>query len=153
MSAEGVTGDAQHRFEEPTSRYPKPRLVRKSEQVPLSISLPGLAAAANSRVWHKGVRTERSFARRLTFPPGGGTPIHTVTCDHVVVQMEGMIEFVMDGCVFALEPGDLLYFPANMLYEIHNRSEADAVFVSVGVEAEFGWPPRSNYWREPECGE
>jgi hypothetical protein len=36
-----------------------------------------------------------------------------------------------------------------MLYTIRNRGEVDAALISVGIEGEFGWPPRSDYWAEP----
>jgi mannose-6-phosphate isomerase-like protein (cupin superfamily) len=153
MSAEGVTRAAALPFEEPTTRYSEPRLLRSAEQVELSITLPGLDDGAYARVWHKGLNTARAFARKITVPPGGGTPIHGVTCDHVIVQQEGTVEFVMDLRVFRLEPGDLFYFPANMLYELRNPGTTGASLISIGIEAEFGWPARSSYWREPGADE
>lgn len=72
-----------------------------------------------------------------------------MTCDHVIVGVEGRTDFELRGEVLTVETGDLLYFPANALYSIRNRGEVDSVIISVGIEAEFGWPPRSDYWVEP----
>jgi quercetin dioxygenase-like cupin family protein len=137
------------RFTEPKARYSEPRLLTDAEQVPLAVDLPGLDDGENARLWSKGLNTERAFARRVTVPPGGGTPVHGVTCDHIIVQLDGAVEFVMDARVFTLTPGALFYFPANILYQIRNRTSAPATLISVGIEAAFGWPPRSSYWHEP----
>lgn len=139
-------------FVEPTVRYPEPRHLRAADQVALDVDLPSIADPRQQRRWHRGVRTERAFARKVTVPPGGGTPIHAVTCDHVIVQLAGMAQFHMRGQIFELRPGDLLYFPANMLYAIRNVSAAEASLMSVGIEASFGWPPMSDYWAEPGTG-
>lgn len=136
-------------FVEPKGRYPDPLLVKVADQRAVDVDLPSLEDQRYQRTWHRGVRTERSFARKVTLPPDGGTPIHAVTCDHVIVGLEGRTEFEMRGEVWGVEAGDLLYFPANMLYAMRNRGEVDAAFISVGIEAEFGWPPRSDYWTEP----
>jgi mannose-6-phosphate isomerase-like protein (cupin superfamily) len=137
------------RFVEPQARYPDPLLVRAGDQRPLNVDLPSLEGEGYQRTWHRGVRSERAFARKVTLPPGGGTPIHAVTCDHVIIGLEGRIDFEMRGEVLPVEAGDLLYFPANVLYTIRNRGEIDAALISVGIEGEFGWPPRSDYWVEP----
>jgi mannose-6-phosphate isomerase-like protein (cupin superfamily) len=134
------------RFVEPQARYPDPLLVRAADQRALDVALPSLDDERYQRAWHRGVKTERSFARKVTLPPDGGTPIHAVTCDHVIVGLEGRTDFEMRGEVFPVEAGDLLYFPANVLYAMKNRGTVDAAFISVGIEAEFGWPPRSDYW-------
>jgi quercetin dioxygenase-like cupin family protein len=136
------------RFVEPQARYPDPLLVRVGEQRALDVDLPSVEEEGYQRTWHRGVKTERAFARKVTLPPGGGTPIHGVTCDHVIVGLEGRIDFEMRGEVFPVEAGDLLYFPANVLYTISNGGDVDASIISVGIEAEFGWPPRSDYWAE-----
>lgn len=144
-----VNTSATKSFTEPKARYPEPRLLRAAEQVALDVPLPQLDDTTFNRHWHRGVRTERSFARRVTVPSGGGTPIHAVTCDHIIVGVTGQADFEMNGQTYRVESGDLLYFPANMLYGIRNRGDADAAFISVGLEAEFGWPPRSDYWADP----
>jgi quercetin dioxygenase-like cupin family protein len=136
-------------FAEPQALYPEPRLLRAADQVALEIPLPQLDDGSFGRHWHRGVRTERSFARRVTLPPGGGTPIHAVTCDHIIIGLLGRADFEMHGQIYSVESGDLLYFPANMLYALRNRTDADAAFISVGIEAEFAWPPRSDYWSDP----
>ncbi|HVV53484.1 MAG TPA: cupin domain-containing protein [Polyangia bacterium] len=136
-------------FVEPKGRYPDPLLVRAADQRTLNVDLPSLADERYRRTWHRGVRAERAFARKVTLPPDGGTPIHAVTCDHVIIGLEGRTDFEMRGEVLTVEPGDLLYFPANVLYAMKNRGGGDAAFISVGIEAEFGWPPRSDYWAEP----
>lgn len=145
----GRSDGSQKRFVEPQARYPDPRLVRAGDQVPLEVDLPSLEEEGYQRTWHRGVKSERAFARKVSLPPGGGTPIHAVTCDHVIVGLGGRTEFEMRGEVWAVEAGDLLYFPANVLYSMRNRGDVDAEFISVGIEAEFGWPPRSDYWTEP----
>lgn len=136
-------------LDEPTVRYPYPRLLSVADQIELEVDLPGAVGDAFSRRWHRGLKTQRSFARRLTVPPGGGTPIHAVTCDHIIVQLAGESEFRMSGRSFTLGPGDQFYFPANMLYSLHNVTGAEAAFVSVGIEADFGWPAMSDYWMCP----
>jgi mannose-6-phosphate isomerase-like protein (cupin superfamily) len=138
------------RFVEPQGRYPDPLLVRAADQQPLQVDLPSLASESYQRTWHRGVKTDRSFARKVTLPPDGGTPIHAVTCDHVILGLEGRTDFEMRGELLPVQAGDLLYFPANVLYAMRNRGEVDAAFISVGIEAECGgWPPRSDYWAEP----
>jgi quercetin dioxygenase-like cupin family protein len=152
LSLVNITGEGSERFmeSEPQARYPDPLLVRAAEQRALEIDLPSLGDERYQRSWHRGVKTERAFARKVTLPPDGGTPIHAVTCDHVIVGLEGRTEFEMRGEVLAVEAGDLLYFPANVLYAMRNRGEVEAAFISVGIEGEFGWPPRSDYWADPE---
>lgn len=137
------------RFEEPRAKFPEPLLLRAADQKPLTVDLPSLASESYQRTWHRGVKSERAFARKVSFPPGGGTPIHGVTCDHVIIGLEGRVDFEMRGKIFTVEAGDLLYFPANALYSIRNRGEVHSAVISVGIEAEFGWPPRSDYWVEP----
>lgn len=140
-------------FTEPAVTYPEPRLLRVEEQTVVDLDLPGLDDGANNRRWHRGMRAERAFARKVTVPAGGGTPIHAVTCDHVIVQLSGSVSFWMNRQVYTLNPGDLFYFPANMLYSIRNDSGAESSFVSVGLEATFGWPPMSDYWLQADGGE
>jgi quercetin dioxygenase-like cupin family protein len=150
VESEDKSGDEdKRRFEEPRAKYPDPLLLRAADQQPLAVDLPSLANETFQRRWHRGVKSERAFARRVTFPPGGGTPIHAVTCDHVIVGLEGQADFEIRGEVLTVGAGDLLYFPANALYAIRNRGDVDAAVISVGIEAEFGWPPRSDYWVEP----
>jgi hypothetical protein len=52
----------------------------------------------------------------------------------------------MAGDDYTVEPGDLLYFPANCLYVIANESSSEAQILSIGVESQFGWPADSSYW-------
>ena len=124
----------------------KPYLLPKAEMTVAPMALPGSDVPGYTRNWRRGVRTDRSFARIIELPAGQATPIHAVTCDHIIYGVEGVTTFQIEGEAYRVGPGDLLFFPANALYLLCNETSELVSFLSIGVEADSGWPAQSNYW-------
>jgi mannose-6-phosphate isomerase-like protein (cupin superfamily) len=133
-----------------TEKYSSPRLLKRTSQSPVEVDLPWADKAGYQRTWLKGLQTRRSFARIIVVPARQTTPVHGTSCDHIVFGVSGIVVFEMNGDRFTLEAGDLLFFPANILYTLSNPQERDAEFLSVGIESQFGWPAVAHYWLPSE---
>lgn len=77
-------------------------------------------------------------------PSGQASPPHTWSGEHIMCGLAGIVEFVIDGDVFLLEPQDILFFAEDTIYSYRNVGEEDAAFLSVvGRVAE--WPCTGEY--------
>lgn len=86
--------------------------------------------------------------------PGQGSPWHAVPSDLLFVQLLGEVDFSAAGCVWPLEPRDILLLPANTPYIYTNVGLSEVLFFDIAAkrppgvrntyyESDPGWPVRS----------
>jgi quercetin dioxygenase-like cupin family protein len=106
--------------------------------------LPGGDVEGTRRAVANGIATTSTMVNRLEMPPGQSSPQRRFTGDHVIYQLEGMVEWDVDGVPYRLTPGDMLYFPPGTPYSFSNVGTTLARFIDVAGRVD-DWPPRMLY--------
>lgn len=106
--------------------------------------LPGGDTEGTRRAVANGLATNSTMVNRLEMPPGQRSPQRRFTGDHVIYQLEGNVDWDVDGVLYRLEPGDMLYFPPGTPYSFSNPGAQIARFIDVAGRVE-DWPPRMLY--------
>lgn len=140
--SEEPTGKTEDRKE----RFSKPWLLKREAMNKVNWALPDAEREGFRRGMHNGIQARKAFAKLVTVPVGQGTPVHSVSADHIIFLVRGRVEFKLGELTFALAEHDLFFFPANAPYAFRNVGTEDAEFLSVVTEAVQPWPPESTYW-------
>jgi quercetin dioxygenase-like cupin family protein len=106
--------------------------------------LPGGDVEGTRRAVANGIATTSTMVNRLEMPPGQSSPGRRFTGDHVIYQLEGTVEWDVDGVPYRLGPGDMLYFPPGTPYSFSNVGDGMARFIDVAGRVD-DWPPRMLY--------
>ena len=106
--------------------------------------LPGGDVEGTRRAVANGIATTSTMVNRLEMPPGQSSPPRRFTGDHVIYQLEGTIEWDVDGVIYLLRPGDLLFIPPGVPYSFSNAGTDIGRFIDVAGRVE-DWPPRMLY--------
>jgi quercetin dioxygenase-like cupin family protein len=121
----------------------KPWVLKSGDQQP-TWGLPKADQVGFIRARCNGMVGTNFSAALVLMPFGQNTPVHGNTGEHIILQLEGLVEFRMDGQEFPLEAGDMLFIPADMPYSYHNRGRETAQFVSI-IGRVGDWPPKATY--------
>ncbi len=84
---------------------------------------------------------------------GQTTPVHSNTGEHIIFQLDGEVEFEIEGEAYPLEPRDMLFIPANAAYAYTNTGRETAGFISIIAKLDT-WPPKATYfddWPKPRA--
>ncbi len=57
---------------------------------------------------------------RVEFDPGYAAPRHTHFGEEIIYVLEGELEYQIDGKVFTVKPGDVLFVPAGVIHSVKN---------------------------------
>ncbi len=66
--------------------------------------------------------------RRFAIQPGGSMPNHTNQVEHEQYVLSGSAEIAIDGEVFAVQPGDVVFIPAKTPHWYKNTGDSPFVF-------------------------
>jgi quercetin dioxygenase-like cupin family protein len=121
-----------------------PLHIRDDEQVMRYDVLPGGNVEGTRRAVANGIATTSTMVNRLEMPPGQSSPKRRFTGDHVIYQLAGTVAWDVDGTVYRLAPGDMLYFPPGTPYSFANVGDDIARFIDVAGRVD-DWPPRMLY--------
>jgi len=120
-----------------------PRILKDRDQQP-SWGLPKADMAGFWRGRCNGMEATRCSAGFVIMPFGQTTPLHSNTAEHIIIMIEGDIEFTIEGEAFPLEPRDMLFIPAHAKYVYTNKGRATATFISVLGQVDS--PPKGTYY-------
>jgi quercetin dioxygenase-like cupin family protein len=121
-----------------------PRILKKRDQQP-AWTLPRADTAGFWRGRCNGMEGTAFSAGVVIMPLGQTTPLHSNTGEHIIYLLEGDVEFTIEGEPFPLEPGDMLFIPADAKYVYSNRGRSTAFFVSIIGKVD-SWPPEGTYY-------
>jgi quercetin dioxygenase-like cupin family protein len=121
-----------------------PALVKWSNMRP-SWGLPGATTPGSMRAGFDHVFTSSAKAHWVLIGRGQSSPLHSSAADHLIVVVEGKVEFQLGDDRYVLEPMDLFVFPSEAPYRYTNISSGDAMFLSVSSSA-GSWPPEANQY-------
>ena len=122
------------------------RLIKWAEMRP-DWSLPGARTPGTARASYDRISASNMKAHHVMIGRGQSTPLHTSASDHLIVVLEGRVEFELSGGKFELSPYDLFVFPAEVPYRYTNVGDGDALFLSVSSRA-TEWPPPATKYLE-----
>jgi quercetin dioxygenase-like cupin family protein len=122
----------------------KPFHLLAQEQVVKYDVLPGGEVEGTRRGVANGVATTSTMVNRLEMPPGQSSPKRQFTGDHVIYQLAGTVAWDVEGVVYRLGPGDMLFFPPDTTYSFANVGDDVAQFLDVAGRVD-DWPPRMKY--------
>lgn len=80
----------------------------------------------------------------LLLPAGQRSPLHTYTGEHIIVLLQGSIDFVHEAQHYVMDSHDMLFIPADIWYEYVNVGAGDAIFVGIKAAA-AEWPAHSAF--------
>jgi quercetin dioxygenase-like cupin family protein len=114
------------------------------EQVVRYDVLPGGDLDGTRRGVANGIATTSTMVNVLEMPPGQSSPKRQFTGDHVIYQLAGSVEWDVEGVIYRLTTGDILYFAPNTTYSFANVGTDLARFIDVAGKVDE-WPPRMKY--------
>ena len=118
--------------------------LKAADQVVRYDLLPDGEVEGTRRGVANGVAATSTMVNVLEMPPGQTSPMRRFTGDHTVFQLAGSVEWDVDGSVYRLEPGDMLYFPPGLRYAYTNVGDELARFIDVAGRVD-DWPPSMLY--------
>jgi quercetin dioxygenase-like cupin family protein len=121
-----------------------PLHIPAAEQLVRYDVLPGGDTEGTRRGVANGIATSSTMVNLLEMPPGQSSPLRRFTGDHVIYQLAGTVEWLVDGVPHRLSPGDMLFFPPETPYSFTNVGDDLARFLDVAGRVD-DWPPRMKY--------
>jgi quercetin dioxygenase-like cupin family protein len=118
--------------------------LKAADQVVRYDLLPDGDVEGTRRGVANGVAATSTMVNVLEMPPGQTSPMRRFTGDHVVFQLAGTVEWEVDGSIYRLDPGDMLYFPPGLRYAYTNVGDVVARFIDVAGRVD-DWPPSMLY--------
>ncbi len=67
--------------------------------------------------------------RKFAIRPGGSMPLHINLVEHEQYVLKGKAQVVIDDVVHEVEPGDVVFIPANVPHSYTTLSDEDFVFL------------------------
>ena len=98
-----------------------PLHLRAAEQIIRYDVLPGGDVEGTRRGVANGIAATSTMVNVLEMPPGQSSPQRQFTGDHVIFQLAGTAEWNVEGVLYQVEPGDILFFPPDTTYSFANR--------------------------------
>ncbi len=77
------------------------------------------------------LESEQFIIRRFLMAPGGGMPAHTNTVEHGQYVLTGKARIEVDGQVYDVQAGDVVFIPAGVLHWYQNTGETDFEFLCI----------------------
>ncbi len=121
-----------------------PLFLKAAQQVIRYDVLPGGEVEGTRRGVANGVATTSTMVNVLEMPPGQSSPKRQFTGDHTIYHLAGTGEWDVEGTVYVLEPGDILFFPPDTTYSFANRGDVPMRFIDCAGRVD-DWPPRMKY--------
>lgn len=121
-----------------------PRLRRKSEQRLLWDALPGGKDFGTLRAPSAGLQGTNFTASRMLVLVGQRSPFHDWSGEHIIYQLTGEVEFDISDHTFHLDPDDMLFIPAGVIYRYRNVADENATFLSI-IGRVDEWPSSGHY--------
>jgi mannose-6-phosphate isomerase-like protein (cupin superfamily) len=119
-------------------------VMRKREFTEPDWKLPKATEIGYVRGFSKGLYATAASISWVTLPFGQGTPVHHNSAEHIIVNLEGQLEFRFVSESVELSPMDLLFIPANYQYSYFNVGVETVRFFSVLCRYDE-WPGIGNY--------
>jgi quercetin dioxygenase-like cupin family protein len=118
--------------------------LRRNDQVTVYGRLPGSDQEGTRRGVANGVLASACMVNLITMPPAQRGPERSFNAEHVAYQVTGTTTWVVEGERFTIEPGDLLFIPADRRYWIMNEGAEEGSFLDIAASAGV-WPPTISY--------
>lgn len=80
-------------------------------------------------------------------PFGQGTPRHSSSGEHIILGVQGEVEWDIDGQTFIVGAGDMLFFPQNAIYKYRNIGQGEAYHYAI-VGRYDEWPTTGKYYED-----
>lgn len=127
------------------SRIPQTTVhLRAADQVTEFGRLPGSDQEGTRRGVANGISATACMVNLLTIPPAQGSPERTFNAEHVAYQVSGTTTWIVERTRYTLEPGDMLFIPADRSYSIVNEGSEDGRFLDIAASSGT-WPPTISY--------
>ena len=124
--------------------FGKHQVLRRRDFMEVSWGLPQAGEVGFVRGLSRGLQASTGSVSWVTLPFGQGTPVHGNTAEHVIVALEGQVEFRLGGEAIELAPMDSLFIPANYMYSYHNVGPDLVRFFSILFMYDV-WPAAGIY--------
>jgi len=101
--------------------------VKKAAAVPANVVSTGKGVAMQMLISHE---EGPNFAmRRFVINPGGSMPLHTNQVEHEQYVLSGSAEISIAGEVFQVQPGDVVFIPAQAPHSYKNTGDSPFEFL------------------------
>jgi quercetin dioxygenase-like cupin family protein len=101
--------------------------VKKAAAVPANVVSTGKGVAMQMLISHE---EGPNFAmRRFVINPGGSMPLHTNQVEHEQYVLSGSAEISIAGKVFQVQPGDVVFIPAQASHSYKNTGDSPFEFL------------------------
>jgi quercetin dioxygenase-like cupin family protein len=101
--------------------------VKKAAAVPANVVSTGKGVAMQMLISHE---EGPNFAmRRFVINPGGSMPLHTNQVEHEQYVLSGSAEISIAGEVFQVQPGDVVFIPAQASHSYKNTGDSPFEFL------------------------
>ncbi|SDH84092.1 Cupin domain-containing protein [Sinosporangium album] len=101
--------------------------------------------------WHRGrtpaVEVTNARTGVVVLPLGQASPPHVKDADVVIIGLDGVIDFLVDGEKFRVGERDFLTVPAGCVYSYKNAGMGNASFVGIIIRTD-AWPSTNQYLNE-----
>ena len=130
-----------------------PYHVKWSEMRPRWHEVPQSEIFGHHRGFYDKLEGTNFSVHIVILPFGQSSVPHDSTCEHVILQLDGEVEFSFEGSRYRLQKNDMLFIPAGIVYGYRNPGEADCRFASV-MSGSNSWPPSAKYFPDLRlCGD
>lgn len=94
-------------------------------------ALPGAREPGGARAAYRGLATPHFWTNVVVIPGLQRSTPRASEVDHVIMILDGSVEFSVDGRASTLRRWDQILVPAMVDWEYRNPAEQEATFVSV----------------------
>ncbi len=127
----------------------KHQVLRKREFIEPGWKLPQAGENGFIRGFSQGLVASSASISWVTLPFGQGTPVHDSSAEHIIVNLEGQLEFRFQSESVELSPMDVLFIPAKYPYSYFNVGVDTVRFFSILSKFDE-WPPSRGSYDYPQ---
>jgi quercetin dioxygenase-like cupin family protein len=121
------------------------RLLRRRDAEPDWSAAPGGDTDGTRRALFPRLHGTNFRAGMNLLPAGQWSPPHTYNAEHIIVLLEGQVDWTVDDTVYELRDAhDMLFIAAGAEYTPTNPGPGDALFLSILGRVDE-WPGRAVY--------
>jgi quercetin dioxygenase-like cupin family protein len=128
-------------------RLTTPKLRPRNKQSPHWDALPGGKTFGTLRAACSGLAGTNFTVNKVLVLVGQHSPPHDWSGEHVVYQLVGQMEFEIGDQTYHLDPQDMLFIPARVVYRYRNVADDNAAFLSI-IGRVDEWPSTGQYFSD-----
>lgn len=105
-------------------------IVKSESQIEAApVTMPGAANVRMQMLLGPAENCPNFAMRKFTVAPGGHTPHHKHNYEHEVLVLAGRGVAIGPTGETPLQPGDVVYVPADEMHQFQNRSDTEFKFI------------------------